>query len=534
RRPYGGTYVRTGARGIVAIDHFRRRRAWLVLTSRSACEPLLHGEGGEARARGEAELLQHVLDVARDGVLADEERGRDALVRLAGGDEREHLRLARGEPAGRAGPGRFAVEPRQVGHRAEALEDPARGVGLHGGGLVIAERAAGDSDERARPRRLVGHLDLLPDCPRPAQRRECRARVAGGDEDAAFGAAGQRAQGQGFERPRDAAELGGGGARALDIAQREQRFDVRREELRAARRSQVRLLEGDADRLLRGAGLAARKPEERTARLERPPEVARLAVGLLGILELAAQPVQLGELVEGIGRAFGRRRQRKPVAGAARLLEGVLPVAAQAHHFDAVHEARAAIGHDVRLRFAPARQRGGPLAGAADVEHLVAGLEDAAVDLAGHDRRHFARRDGDHDLVERGDAFARQTELDQRATPAMPRARPERRIGESRGDRLRLREGAAGGGRIAGAELLDAAGEEQVAPLDAVGADLGEQGARAGEPPLRLRHLAGEDHPVADPEREAGRARVVAQAERLAIAARERVARLRALPDQVS
>src|SRR5581483_10134287 len=242
RRPYGGTYVRTGARGIVAIDHFRRRRAWLVLTSRSAREPLLHGEGGEARARGEAELLQHVLDVARDGVLADQERGRDALVRLPRGDEREHLRLARGEPAWRAGPGRFAVEPRQVGQRAEALEDPARGVGLHGGGLVIAERAAGDSDERARPRRLVGHLDLLPDCPRPAQRRECRARVPGGDEDAAFGAAGER----------------------------------------AARRSHVGLLEGDADRLLRGVGLAARKPEERAAGLERPSEAARLAVRLLG------------------------------------------------------------------------------------------------------------------------------------------------------------------------------------------------------------------------------------------------------------
>ena len=45
-------------------------------------------------ARGDAELLEDVLNVAGNGVLADHERSRDLLVALSARNEAEHLQLA--------------------------------------------------------------------------------------------------------------------------------------------------------------------------------------------------------------------------------------------------------------------------------------------------------------------------------------------------------------------------------------------------------------------------------------------------------
>jgi hypothetical protein len=68
------------------------------------------------------------------GALAEHEPGRDRPVRLAGGDEAQHLDLARRQPV--AGGGR--VEARKVGRRAEGGERAAGRVALERGAVLVA------------------------------------------------------------------------------------------------------------------------------------------------------------------------------------------------------------------------------------------------------------------------------------------------------------------------------------------------------------------------------------------------------------
>ena len=64
------------------------------------------GERCRSGARRDAELREDVLEVPRDGVLADDQRPRDLPIRLAGGDESKDLDLTAREavPARLRGP----------------------------------------------------------------------------------------------------------------------------------------------------------------------------------------------------------------------------------------------------------------------------------------------------------------------------------------------------------------------------------------------------------------------------------------------
>src|SRR5690348_11633373 len=65
-------------------------------------EPLdqvaLEGEGGRGRARGQSELGVDVLQVPRDGVLADHELHGDLAIALSLRHKAEDLDLATGQP----------------------------------------------------------------------------------------------------------------------------------------------------------------------------------------------------------------------------------------------------------------------------------------------------------------------------------------------------------------------------------------------------------------------------------------------------
>src|SRR5579859_3390324 len=152
----GGAGLRPDARTRLRKDHVTRARSachrgdrpngsaalWLVLTRWASGEALFHREGGQAGARGDAELLEHVLDVAGDRVLADDERGGDRFVRLACRDQAEYLDLPPGQSARRCRGEGIGIQSCQVGHRPETFEDPARRVDLHGRRLVVANGAA--------------------------------------------------------------------------------------------------------------------------------------------------------------------------------------------------------------------------------------------------------------------------------------------------------------------------------------------------------------------------------------------------------
>ena len=154
------------------------------------------------------------------------------------------------------------------------------------------------------------------------------------------------------------------------------------------------------------------QPCQTGLRLSSPP--AGLAVPLLGLRELAAQPVQLGLLVEG-GTDRRLSAREEPLARPPRRVDSVRPRAAQLHDLGAMHQAVAAEWDQIRLRVTPVRQCRRPLLRPAQIEDLLAGLDHAAVDGSGDDLGHLVRHDSDHDLVEQGHAVGRLSLRDQRA-----------------------------------------------------------------------------------------------------------------------
>ncbi len=163
----------------------------------------------------------------------------------------------------------------------------------------------------------------------------------------------------------------GGFGRSLEVAGGQPDHHGGREDAGAAG-SRIRivlgpcLLEDAADR--RGGHVDAplREPEECKTRLRIEPMAARLAVGILGAAQVAAQAQQLSMLVERHPRR-GLRRVGQPVTGSLCLRERLGPRAVERLDLGAVDEALAAERHEIGLRrrtTGPARSSTrGPAAG---------------------------------------------------------------------------------------------------------------------------------------------------------------------------
>ena len=139
-------------------------------------EPLARGVRGRLGAAAHAELGEHAADVVLGGLGRDHQPLGDLGVRQAGGDEAEHLALARRQlvalAAGRAAPARAEAAQQRgrlvgVAARAEALEGVAR------------RARAGERQRRARAglhaRERQPRAALLE---REAQRGEARRGLA--------------------------------------------------------------------------------------------------------------------------------------------------------------------------------------------------------------------------------------------------------------------------------------------------------------------------------------------------------------------
>ena len=120
--------------------------------------------GGGRGPRRDTDLVEDVLEVSTDGVFADDEFVGDLAVGLTGGDQCEHLDLACGQDPGgcRGGPGEQRVQPVDVGCRAQLLECVPGGVDLELCGIPVAELAAGEGGEQARPGMFVRGLETGP------------------------------------------------------------------------------------------------------------------------------------------------------------------------------------------------------------------------------------------------------------------------------------------------------------------------------------------------------------------------------------
>src|SRR6188472_2998026 len=99
--------------------------------------------------RRDTELRVDVADVPVDGSLAQDEGLGDGAVGGTGGNQAEHLELARTEQVV------AAREAGQVRHRAEGLEDRPSGVHLAIGGLTVAQGPAGLGEQNASAGFLV-------------------------------------------------------------------------------------------------------------------------------------------------------------------------------------------------------------------------------------------------------------------------------------------------------------------------------------------------------------------------------------------
>ena len=112
---------------------------------------------------------------------------------------------------------------------------------------------------------------------------------------------------------------------------------------------------------------------------------ARFSVGALGGGELAAESMQLADLVER--RADGGMPRFAQVAERVlRGLGGIRPRSVRLQHLRPMHEALAPEGHEVWLLLAPVRQDLGPLRGPTQVEGVDARRDDPAVDDPRRDR----------------------------------------------------------------------------------------------------------------------------------------------------
>src|SRR5688500_736800 len=121
-------------------------------------ELVLERERRGCRSRTHAQLGEDVLHVAGDRVLADDELGCDLAVRASRRDEPEHLELAVRQ-AMRPAPG---AEPGEVRRGAEHPIRLTRSIELEARRLLVAERAAGEPGQLARPRHLVARAETRP------------------------------------------------------------------------------------------------------------------------------------------------------------------------------------------------------------------------------------------------------------------------------------------------------------------------------------------------------------------------------------
>src|SRR6266516_8074714 len=171
------TVRRSVAGDIARIHQLAVRPAWSFLTRPGGSdEVVLEGEGARGRTRRHPKLREDALDVARVGVLADHERGRDLTVALAGRQQAEHLELARRQPVRRpvVVRSRQRSEQLEIGRGSELREDAPSRVDLQGKRIVVAQRATRDADQQTRACQLVRRLELLPEPPRAAKVYERR------------------------------------------------------------------------------------------------------------------------------------------------------------------------------------------------------------------------------------------------------------------------------------------------------------------------------------------------------------------------
>ena len=221
---------------------------------------------------------------------------------------------------------------------------------------------------------------------------------------------------------------------------------------------------------------------------KRASRLAGLPIRLLGLAELATQPVQLGLLVEH--RTGNLRLAGEKFTRPLRLAHRLRPRAVQLHHLGSIHQTLTAKGNEVGLRVTPVAQRSRPLLRAAKVEDLLASCDYRAIGDPHDDRGHLSGGDRHHDLVEPGHTFSDLSQIDQALPPAEPGERHQVRIAEALADLAGPIERGVRGRDVSLGHGLERNRHKNEALLHAVELFVIEQPPGSGEPPATPGHLA--------------------------------------------
>ena len=398
-----------------AICAVPRRREWVVL-----CSPA--SEGGRRRARrprrgrgprGQAQLGEHVAEVAGDRLLADEQLRGDLAVGEPARDVDEHLGLA-----GRQG--RFVPAdrwwPRGIGVGAEVVQRRTGRIELHLGAVGVPQPGTRVGGEQPHPRRVVRRAEVVPQPPRSPELLQGLGRLALGEHDRSFPGRRGGPHQLATELASDPGQLVRAGPRVGQLTRGQRDLDVRRERAGSFDLT-AGLVDQPPDRPGGRCHVSLRQPQEREAGLRVAAGPGRPSVGRLRSLVLAAEPVQLAALVPRVAH------RRRPVEPEARGLRGggrLRPRTSHPQHLGAVDQALAAVRDQVGVGVAPRAQREDPLLGAGDLEQPLAGDDRPAGDQPRGLRRERVGLDGDHRLVHEGHTAVPVAELDQRLAPTEP------------------------------------------------------------------------------------------------------------------
>ncbi len=281
----------------------------------------------------------------------------------------------------------------------------------------------------------------------------------------------------------DLRQFGGGGAGVLEITGGKQDIDPSGKHAGPGG-ALARVEQHTANRRDRGVGLTLRQTKQRQSWLRLFSALVRAGVRRFSLREFAPQPVDLTDAVEGRTCRGPRRQQFTRVL---RVLCRIIPFPAQLHDFGAIEQALTAVAHQIGLSRTPFGERHGPLVGAAQIEGLLAGFEDDAIDVAGEKRGDLAGNHRDHGFVEQRHTLGKVPQSNQCAPAARTRKRREITIAEPAGDLGRLRERGVACCRIALHDALNRGRNEQVPAHDAVEVRLVQDAFGSGEPSRRWR-----------------------------------------------
>ena len=351
--------------------------------------------------------------------LAEEEGGGDLLVRAPRSDEAQHLHLTSGEPGRERGRLLEVAGHADVEGGAELVEDGLGGGEGSDGAVLVAGDAAGLAQQEPCGGHLVGDVERAPPLERLPQGGAGGSRVPPCQAEASARRCCGGVECRALEVGCDGLQLLGCGPRRSEVLAGHGDLHPGRQQLGAREPVPGLLVERAHDDRRGGVESTLGQAQQGQPGLGPPAQRLGLPERALRSFEVAEPATHLAELHEA-RRGVGGAHLAQLRTGSNDLVLGLRPVSSALQGPGAMHPAQPGEhGEGVALR--PLRRCVGPLGGAAVVAELLAGADQAAVDLARRVRTEAALDCEEHRFVEVPEPFCRATFVHQYPTKGLQR-----------------------------------------------------------------------------------------------------------------